>query len=56
MIFGIFAVILGAQKFWVCIPQPGWTDVPGGTCNLGKQVALTEIISKLNSYFDVGTL
>lgn len=45
-VFGIFAVILGAQKFWVCIPQPGWTDVPGGTCDLGKQVALFEIISE----------
>jgi amino acid transporter len=45
VIFVVFAVILGAQKFWVCIPQQGWTDVPGGTCDLGKQVALSEIIS-----------
>lgn len=45
VIFAVFAVVLGAQKFWVCVPQPGWTDVPGATCNLGKQVALSEIIT-----------
>jgi len=46
IVFGVFALVLGAQKFWVCIPQPGWADTPGGgTCNLGKQVALAEIIT-----------
>jgi hypothetical protein len=45
-LFVIFALVLSAQKFWVCVPQKEWTHVPGELCSLGKQVAIMEIVSE----------
>ncbi|KZT43402.1 hypothetical protein SISSUDRAFT_1040421 [Sistotremastrum suecicum HHB10207 ss-3] len=45
--FCLFALILSAQKFWVCIPQSGWKDIPGASCNLGAQVAITEVVTDI---------
>jgi hypothetical protein len=44
-LFMFFAIILVAQKFWVCIPQKEWTQVPGELCPVGEQIAIAEIIS-----------
>ena len=48
-IFAAFLVawaILFAQPFWVCESEPGWKSNPRPQCDLGKSVAIAQIISK----------
>jgi len=44
-VFIVFALVLVAQKFWVCVPEKGWREVPGQLCELGNQVAILEIVT-----------
>jgi len=49
-LFGIFALVLSAQKFWVCIGQRSpidWAHTPGAFCSLGRQVAILEIVTDI---------
>ncbi|TFK45569.1 hypothetical protein OE88DRAFT_1740163 [Heliocybe sulcata] len=37
--------ILFSQVFWVCERQPGWKDTPQPQCDLGRNVAIAQVIS-----------
>lgn len=41
-------IILFAQVFWVCEAEPGWKSLPRPQCDLGRNVAIAQIISKPN--------
>ncbi|TFK55477.1 hypothetical protein OE88DRAFT_1731171 [Heliocybe sulcata] len=43
--FGVAWAILFAQVFWVCETQPGWKDTPQPQCNLGRNVAIAQVIT-----------
>ncbi|KAJ7616094.1 hypothetical protein FB45DRAFT_1064235 [Roridomyces roridus] len=45
ILFFVFWALLYAQFFWVCVPQPGWKESPLAQCNLGRQVAITLIVT-----------
>ncbi|TFK55489.1 hypothetical protein OE88DRAFT_1641386 [Heliocybe sulcata] len=38
-------LVLFAQVFWTCENQPGWKDAPDPQCNLGKNVAIAQVIT-----------
>ncbi|KAI0084012.1 hypothetical protein BDY19DRAFT_998099 [Irpex rosettiformis] len=44
-LFGLSWVILFAQVFWVCIPEPTWRDDPTPQCRLGDDVAIAQAIT-----------
>ncbi|KAJ7648078.1 hypothetical protein FB45DRAFT_783063 [Roridomyces roridus] len=44
-VFFFFWMLLYAQLFWVCVPQPGWKESPLAQCDLGRQVAITLIVT-----------
>jgi hypothetical protein len=37
--------VLFAQVFWVCEPEPGWKTQPRPQCDLGRNVAIAQIIT-----------
>lgn len=43
--FAVAWLILFAQVFWVCERQPGWKDTPAPQCNLGRNVAIAQVIT-----------
>lgn len=48
VLFFLFALVLNAQKFWVCVGQTNpvdWAHTPGAVCTLTHQVAVLEIAS-----------
>ena len=49
---GIFAItwaILFSQVWWVCEAEPDWKSLPSPQCNLGRNVAIAQIISGCSS-------
>ena len=40
-------MILFAQIFWICEAEPGWKSEPRPQCDLGRDVAIAQIISEL---------
>lgn len=45
-LFVLSWIVLFAQVFWVCIPEPTWRDEPTPQCRLGDDVAVAQAISK----------
>ncbi|KAI5986031.1 hypothetical protein F5J12DRAFT_728914, partial [Pisolithus orientalis] len=43
--FMVAWMILGAQIFWTCETEPGWKTQPRPQCDLGRNVAITQIIT-----------
>jgi hypothetical protein len=43
--FVIIWAVLFAQVFWVCESEPGWKTLPFPQCNLGRNVAIAQIIT-----------
>ncbi|TFK55487.1 hypothetical protein OE88DRAFT_1621618, partial [Heliocybe sulcata] len=43
--FAVAWAILFAQVFWVCERQPGWKDTPQPQCDLGRDVAIAQVIT-----------
>ncbi|KAI0818890.1 hypothetical protein BC629DRAFT_684192 [Irpex lacteus] len=44
-LFGLSWVILFAQVFWICIPEPTWRDDPTPQCRLGDDAAIAQSIT-----------
>ena len=42
-------VILFAQPFWICEAEPDWKSEPRPQCELGRDVAIAQIISELKA-------
>lgn len=47
--FAVTWVILFAQVWWVCETEPGWKDQPSPQCDLGRNVAIAQIITDVLS-------
>ncbi|KAG2040536.1 hypothetical protein BDR03DRAFT_1031361 [Suillus americanus] len=45
MIFVIAWAVLFAQVWWTCESEPGWKTQPRPQCNLGRNVAIAQIIT-----------
>ncbi|KAG2029959.1 hypothetical protein BDR03DRAFT_1096170 [Suillus americanus] len=45
IIFGIVWALLFSQLWWICEKFPGWKTQPRPQCNLGKHVAITQMIT-----------
>ncbi|KAG2747541.1 hypothetical protein P692DRAFT_20834567 [Suillus brevipes Sb2] len=45
IIFGIVWALLFSQLWWICENIPGWKTQPRPQCNLGRTVAITQIIT-----------
>ncbi|KAG1733113.1 hypothetical protein EDB19DRAFT_1731614 [Suillus lakei] len=45
VIFGIVWALLFSQLWWICETLPGWKTQPRPQCNLGRDVAITQIIT-----------
>ncbi|KAI6156966.1 hypothetical protein BKA82DRAFT_949588 [Pisolithus tinctorius] len=43
--FLVTAIVLGAQIFWTCEAEPGWKSQPRPQCDLGRNVAIAQIIT-----------
>ncbi|EPQ59062.1 hypothetical protein GLOTRDRAFT_33368, partial [Gloeophyllum trabeum ATCC 11539] len=43
--FGCAWAVLFSQVFWVCENQPGWKDTPQPQCDLGRNVAIAQVIT-----------
>ncbi|KAI5996853.1 hypothetical protein F5J12DRAFT_746234 [Pisolithus orientalis] len=43
--FFMTAIILGAQIFWTCEAESGWKSQPRPQCDLGRNVAIAQIIT-----------
>jgi len=43
ILFGIIYIVLVAQIFWLCEPQPDWKTADPPQCDLGLQRSITEI-------------
>ncbi|TFK55517.1 hypothetical protein OE88DRAFT_628840 [Heliocybe sulcata] len=37
--------VLFAQVFWTCENEPGWKDTPAPQCDLGRNVAIAQVIT-----------
>jgi hypothetical protein len=46
VVFFIAWMVLFAQVFWTCEAERGWKTQPRPQCNLGRNVAIAQIISK----------
>ncbi|OBZ69447.1 hypothetical protein A0H81_10643 [Grifola frondosa] len=44
IMFGVTWTILFAQVFWVCESEPGWKDLHPPQCDLGRNVAIAQIV------------
>ena len=52
-LFVVICVVLCAQFVWVCEGQDhAWKNEPIPLCDLGLQIAVTELVSELVVYFD----
>jgi hypothetical protein len=49
-LFLLVAIILIGQLFWVCEPEPFWKDLPNPQCNLGRQVAICQVVCPFPSF------
>jgi hypothetical protein len=47
MIFVLAWAVLFAQVWWTCESEPGWKTQPRPQCNLGRNVAIAQIISEV---------
>jgi hypothetical protein len=55
--FGAIWALLFAQLWWICETQPDWKTQPHPQCDLGRRVAITQIISENLLFIDcVGLL
>ncbi|KAG2144229.1 hypothetical protein DEU56DRAFT_235986 [Suillus clintonianus] len=45
IIFGIVWALLFSQLWWICESEPGWKTQPHPQCNLGRNVAITQMIT-----------
>ncbi|KAG1725772.1 hypothetical protein EDD22DRAFT_450593 [Suillus occidentalis] len=45
IIFGVVWALLFSQLWWICENVPGWKTQPRPQCNLGRNVAITQIIT-----------
>ncbi|KAF9465587.1 hypothetical protein BDZ94DRAFT_1253482 [Collybia nuda] len=45
VLFSIVCIVLIAQLYWVCEPQPKWKDLPSPQCTLNKQIAICQLVS-----------
>ncbi|CCL99491.1 uncharacterized protein FIBRA_01509 [Fibroporia radiculosa] len=43
--FGLTWAILFAQVWWVCEKEPGWKESPTPQCDLGRNVAIAQVIA-----------
>jgi len=48
-IFIVTALVLIAQLYWVCEPQPRWKDAVSPQCTLTKQVVICQLVSDVLS-------
>jgi hypothetical protein len=46
IIFVIAWAVLSAQVWWTCEVEPGWKTQPRLQCDLGRNVAIAQIISE----------
>lgn len=47
MAFILAWAVLFAQVWWTCESEPGWKTQPRPQCNLGRNVAIAQIISEV---------
>ncbi|KAF9465586.1 hypothetical protein BDZ94DRAFT_1306937 [Collybia nuda] len=45
VLFSVVCIVLIAQLYWVCEPQPKWKDLPSPQCTLNKQIAICQLVS-----------
>lgn len=50
IIFGIVWALLFSQLWWICENEPSWKTQPRPQCDLGRNVAITQIISEDPSF------
>jgi len=48
-IFALAGVLLLAQLFWVCEPNPAWKQLPTPQCPLDKQIVVCQLVSDVIS-------
>jgi len=46
-VYILVCLILIAQLFWVCEPEPGWKDMKSPQCTLNKEVAICQLVSDI---------
>ncbi|KAK1217116.1 hypothetical protein PQX77_020233 [Marasmius sp. AFHP31] len=46
-VYFIVLLVLTAQLFWVCEPEPGWKDTTSPQCHLTPQVAIFQLVTDI---------